>query len=278
MRRVTCCTGANKTMPQTGQVLYIPHGGGPLPLLGDALHVEMVDFLQRMRGELRRPSAIVVISAHWEANAVTITSGENPDLIYDYYGFPPESYEISYPAPGAPVLALEIQGLLSDSGLHATLDAHRGFDHGLFVPLKMLYPEADIPCVQVSLLHNLDPEQHIRLGQALAPLMERDILVLGSGYSFHNLQVLLRYRGDVEDPQNEAFEDWLNQTCCDESLSPDQRRHNLVSWTQAPNARYCHPREEHLLPLHVCYGVKQARARRVFNGRIIGKRCSAFLW
>ena len=265
-------------MPQSGQVLYIPHGGGPLPLLGDPLHEEMVDFLHTMRGELVRPSAIVVISAHWEEDVVTVTSGERPDLIYDYYGFPAESYEISYPAPGAPDLAREINDSLRTTGLNSRLDSRRGFDHGLFVPLKMLYPEADIPCLQVSLQRGLDPATHLRIGQALAPLMTRDILVLGSGYSFHNLPVLLRYRGDSVDPHNEAFEDWLNDTCCDATLSAAERDDRLLRWADAPHARYCHPREEHLLPLHVCYGVKRQQATRLFNGRIIGKRTSAFLW
>ena len=225
-------------MNRPGQVLFIPHGGGPLPLLGDARHQQLVQFLQEMRGKLSRPRAIIVISAHWEASTLSITSAATPPLIYDYAGFPPESYQIRYPAPGLPGLAEELHEMFRAAGIDSRLDATRGFDHGLFVPLKLLYPEADIPCLQVSLVRGLDPETHLRIGAALATLMEDRVLILGSGYSFHNLPLLLRDHGDLEDPGNEAFENWLYQTCCDESLTSDQRRDDLLAWENAPYARY----------------------------------------
>jgi len=258
-------------------VLYIPHGGGPLPLLGDPDHQQLVDFLQRIPSSLRKPSAIVLISAHWEQEQATITSGATPELMYDYYGFPAASYRIQYPAPGAPALAKKIYALLRSAGIVARLDERRGFDHGLFVPLKIMYPEAEIPCVQLSLLAGLDPKAHIALGKALAPLRNEDILIVGSGFSFHNLRAFFAGPSGMPDQRNEAFNGWLIATCTDERLSAEEREGRLVAWEAAPHAR-CHPREEHLLPLHVCFGMAQVKARLVFDQEVMGKKASAFLW
>ncbi|MDI1231730.1 MAG: class III extradiol ring-cleavage dioxygenase [Methylobacter sp.] len=148
-------------------VLFIPHGAGPLPLLGDKGHQELIDFLKEIVPSLGTPSAILVISAHWEADKATITSGSHPSLLYDYYGFPVEAYEIEYPALGDPVLAEKIFHLLQQSGIEARLDDQRGFDHGLYVPLKIMFPDATVPCVQLSLINDLEPEAHIKLGKAL---------------------------------------------------------------------------------------------------------------
>lgn len=259
-------------------VLFIPHGGGPLPLLGDSGHQNMVDFLKRITPRLGRPTAILIISAHWETDKVTITSGKTPSLIYDYYGFPDEAYDIEYPAPGDPVLANKIYNSLRDSGIEATLDEQRGFDHGLFVPLKIMYPDASIPCVQLSLLSNLDPESHINIGKALTDLRQEKILVVGSGFSFHNLKAFFTQPKNAPDAENEAFERWLIDTCTNKDISTDERESRLINWSDAPFARYCHPREEHLLPLHVCYGMCNSAAELVFDDKILGKKASAFLW
>lgn len=267
-----------KTSHTSSSVLYIPHGGGPLPLLGDNAHQELVDFLQQISAEFVRPSAILVISAHWEQQVATLTSAASPSIIYDYGGFPEESYRIQYPAPGDPQLAQSIAELLQSRGIQARLDEQRGFDHGLFVPLKLMYPDADIPCVQLSLLNSLDPESHIRIGQALSGLNQQNILILGSGLSFHNLKAIFSHKPGQLDEQNEAFENWLLETCSGADILIEQRTQRLLEWTQAPFARYCHPREEHLLPLHVCFGIKQTAARLVFDGRIMGKRSTAYLW
>lgn len=259
-------------------VLFIPHGGGPLPLLGDRHHESMVRFLQEITPEFGKPSSILVISAHWEENTATITSGDSPSLIYDYYGFPDESYEIQYPAPGAPGLADKIHDLLTESNIESTMNDQRGFDHGLFVPLKLMYPLANIPCVQLSLLKSLDPEEHIRIGRALSALRNENILILGSGFSFHNLRAMMTGQSGQNDEKNEAFERWLVETCTDIKMNESERTERLSEWEQAPFARYCHPREEHLLPLHVCYGIGQKPAKLVFNDYMLGKKTSAFLW
>ena len=258
--------------------LYISHGGGPLPLLGDPGHKEMVGVLEHLAEILEKPSAIIVISAHWEAGTPVITAGENPPLIYDYYGFPKESYEIQYPAPGAPVLAKKIFDVLKSNGIEATLDEARGFDHGLFVPLKIMYPAADIPCIQLSLIDTLDPEQHIQLGKALSGLLNGNILVLGSGFSFHNLKAFFSASSTVEQSMNELFEQWLIDTCTSRGMNESEREQRLVNWEKASAARYCHPREEHLLPLHVCYGFARSPAKQVFTFNIMGKKASVYLW
>lgn len=259
-------------------VLFLPHGGGPLPLLGEPHHAALAGFLGSIGAELGRPSAILVISAHWEARVPVLTAGAQPALIYDYSGFPEESYSITYPAPGAPQLADDIRQLLVDGGIAAELDAARGFDHGLFVPLKLMYPAADIPCVQLSLVRGLDPALHIRIGRALAALRNRDVLVIGSGFSFHNLRAFFTSRPGTPDPDNDAFQDWLVATCTAPDLDEDERTRRLVDWESAPHARYCHPREEHLLPLHVCYGLAGGPARVVFDDKVLGKRAVGLLW
>jgi 4,5-DOPA dioxygenase extradiol len=259
-------------------VLYVSHGGGPLPLLGDPGHKELVENLETMATIVPKPSAILVISAHWEEARPTITGGANPPLLYDYYGFPEESYEIQYPAPGEPSLARRISDLLADDGIEAVLDEQRGFDHGVFVPLKIMVPDATIPCVQLSLVRGLRPDVHIRIGKALAPLVDGDILVLGSGFSFHNLRAFFSPSTPEVQAMNEAFEAWLIETCSSRELSEDEREGRLVDWTSAPAARFCHPREEHLLPLHVCYGFAKSLAKRVFRLEIMGKQASTYLW
>lgn len=268
----------NKGRDQAGSIIYLTHGGGPLPLLGDPQHQELVDFLSRIPTTLITPSAIVVISAHWEEAIPTITSGQKPELYYDYYGFPEESYAITYPAPGAPQLAGRIHRLFLEQGLAAGLDERRGFDHGVFVPLKIMFPQADIACVQISLLGNLRPQDHIQMGRALAALPGENLLIIGSGSSFHNLRTFREPPTGISRQNNEAFEEWLRETMTDGTISEDQRQRRLLHWDQAPAARYCHPREEHLLPLHVCYGIAARPAARTSTMELMGKTVSAYIW
>jgi aromatic ring-opening dioxygenase catalytic subunit (LigB family) len=156
---------------RAAQAVYFSHGGGPLPILGDASHQAMVDFMTRLPAQLAQPVAIIVVSAHWEERAATLLGAQNPAMFYDYYGFPREAYSITYPVPGNPALAELIAGLLEQNGIPARMDPRRGFDHGLFIPLKLMYPGADIPSIQLSLLRGLDPAAHIALGKALRPLL-----------------------------------------------------------------------------------------------------------
>ena len=256
-------------------VLFIPHGGGPLPLMEDPGHAAMNEFLRRFPASLPRPEAIVVISAHWESPVIGITGAAQPPLLFDYYGFPPETYEYRYPGPGHPGLAARIADLLAAAGIESRVDDERGLDHGVFVPLMLMYPAADIPCLQVSLSASLDAAEHVRIGRALAALRSDKILVLGSGSSFHNLKAIF---GGGADAGNLAFEAWLAETCSSPELDEAERERRLIDWEQAPHARYCHPREEHLLPLQVCYGMAGESARMVFQEAISGYVASAYLW
>ena len=264
-------------MANQTQIVYFSHGGGPLPILGDASHKAMVDFMLQLPSRLRKPDAILVISAHWEESTATLLAAHAPSMFYDYYGFPDKAYEITYPAPGNPELADRIAGLLNQNNISARIDPDRGFDHGLFIPLKLMYPQADIPSLQLSLLRGLDPAVHIALGKALRELMAENILVIGSGFSFHNMGAFSWEGINTPDPDNEAFQDWLIEVCAGPISQPERER-LLIEWQNAPAARYCHPREEHLLPLHVCLGMADHPAQTIFDDYILGKRAVAFLW
>ncbi len=266
------------TIPRNPSAVFVSHGGGPLPLLGDPGHREMVEHLKEIASVIQKPSAIVVISAHWEESEVSITAGDRPPIIHDYYGFPPESYSIEYPAPGHLALAVRLRDSLREHGIPARLDEKRGFDHGMYVPLCLMYPDAQIPCVQLSLQSSLDPQAHINVGAALSDLAQDNILVLGSGFSFHNLRALMGREVNSFDPENEAFESWLVELCTDSEISERNRAEQLINWERAPAARYCHPREEHLPPLHVCYGVKKSVSTAHVGLTIMGKRSSTFFW
>lgn len=259
------------------QIVYFSHGGGPLPILGDPGHQAMVEFLRGLPARLTRPDAILVVSAHWEEDVATLTGAARPSLVYDYYGFPAEAYEIEYPASGNAELARDIARLLQGKNIASRLDTERGFDHGMFIPLKLMYPEADIPTVQLSLLRSLDAGRHVELGKALESLRSENILVIGSGFSFHNMRAFSWGGANVPDPRNDAFQDWLVEVCVGEKSEAD-RESLLVNWDEAPSARYCHPREEHLLPLHVCVGLAQGPGKLVFDDYILGKRAIGVLW
>lgn len=263
-------------MTTQAQLVYFSHGGGPLPLLGDEGHAAMIRFMRALPATFNTPEAILVISAHWEERVPTLQAAPNPAMFYDYYGFPPEAYQVNYPAPGDPVLASEIAGQLKSAGIPSALDTQRGFDHGLFIPLLMMYPDANIPSLQLSLIQGLDAGAHLALGRALRPLLARKLLIIGSGFSFHNLRGF--FGGKGEDKQNDAFQDWLIETITSPMNSEVDRHERLLRWEQAPFAHYCHPREEHLLPLHVCQAMAGEAGRLIFDDEILGKRATAFLW
>jgi 4,5-DOPA dioxygenase extradiol len=265
-------------MSKNTEILFVSHGGGPMPLLGDPGHQEMVQRLKEITRTLHKPSAILVISAHWEENVATITSGSDPDLIYDYYGFPPESYNIQYRCGGQPALAQQVYQALQGAGIPARMDERRGFDHGVFVPLKVMFPQADIPVVQLSLLHSLDADAHLALGRALQTLEVDNLLVLGSGFSFHNMRAFFAPDTPELQDRNLAFEKWLLDTCSNTALSEEERSERFSHWAQAPYARFCHPREEHLLPLHVCYGMAGKASDASWSATVLNKKSGMFYW
>lgn len=261
-------------------ILYIAHGGGPMPLLesGASSHESMIKALRETAQTLPKPKAILVISAHWETDAPHVTTAAQPELIYDYYGFPPESYSIQYPAAGEPELAAQVLGAITAAGIEAVGDPKRGFDHGLFVPLKLMYPDADIPCVQLSLMNNLDAAAHIKLGQALHALDYDNLLIIGSGFSFHNMKAFFSPGDHQADSKNAAFQAWLELVCSDQELTEAERQRMLSNWAEAPHARFCHPREEHLLPLHVCYGAAGRASDKASTVYALNKESRMFYW
>jgi aromatic ring-opening dioxygenase catalytic subunit (LigB family) len=239
---------------------FLSHGGGPCFWMEwnppDSFD-QLAALFRGLASTLpERPKAVLVISAHWEEDAFTVQSTARPQMIYDYYGFPENTYELQYPAPGSPALAARVQGLLEGAAIPVKDDSVRGFDHGVYVPFLLIYPDADIPVVQLSLRRNLDPAEHYRVGQALAPLRKEGILLVGSGLSYHNLSHLRDTR-EVSLP----FDRYLGEAV--ELKDPEQRKERLLAWKEAPNARLVHPREDHLVPLFVIAGAAGADAGQV---------------
>lgn len=263
--------------------LYLPHGGGPCFFMDWTLGPtdswdRLAQWLRSIPQSLPQlPRAIVVISAHWEAKELRLTAQAQPPLRYDYDGFPEHTYALTYPVPGAPDLAREIQQRLSDAGFSSQLESERGLDHGVFIPFKLIFPEAQIPIVQLSLLRGLDPEQHLRIGKALQPLRAQNVLIAGSGMSFHNLRALMGGGGQVQPQvlaQSQAFDHWLEESL---KAAPAEREEALIHWQKAPYARFAHPREEHLLPLMVAVGAAASRpAEKAFSDQILGTHISGY--
>ena len=236
---------------------------------------KMAAYLRGIAASLgTRPKAILVISAHWETARPTVASGASPSLLFDYHGFPEHTYRLEYPAPGSPELAAHVRELLGDAGIASDEDAARGYDHGVFVPFLLVYPDADIPIVQLSLRADLDPAAHLAIGKALAPLREEGVLIVGSGMSYHNLREFWSTR--PEDVQAAgSFDAWLRTAV--ENGDTTARDVQLAAWAQAPGARAAHPRSEHLLPLMVAAGAGGAdRGRRTYSDRVFGKAVSGF--
>lgn len=241
---------------------YISHGGGPWPWVP-----QMREIFQPLEAALKdmvknhgeKPKAILMISGHWEEKIVNVMGSPKPPMLYDYYGFPPETYQIRYDAPGAPTIAERTVNLLNDAGIKAKLDKARGFDHGTFAPMAVMYPEADVPLFQVSMLKSYDPAAHLAIGRALAPLREEGVMIVGSGLSMHNLR-LSNGQGRLPSAQ---FDQWLYDTMM---ADPATRTQRIIEWEKAPSARICHEHEDHLVPLFTALGAAENdTATRIFH-------------
>jgi aromatic ring-opening dioxygenase catalytic subunit (LigB family) len=253
---------------------FIPHGGGPCFFMdwkmGPADTWDRMGAWLRTAGDGARPKALLAISGHWEERGFSLTGAPRPPLIYDYSGFPPHTYQLQYPAPGSPDLALRVRDVLVGAGLASRVDPERGWDHGVFIPLKLMYSEADVPVVQMSLDSSLDPELHLRAGAALEGLRSEGVRIIGSGMTYHNM----RQFGTRAGAPSEAFDAWLTGAV---TGLPEERDSRLRRWADAPFAREAHPREEHLIPLLVASGAGGAdRGRRVFSDVVLGARVSAY--
>lgn len=233
---------------------FLSHGGGPWPFMMDQvghLYGKLDASLRDIPRQIGvTPKAVLVITAHWEGRDFMLSSSATPPMIYDYGGFPPHTYEVQYRAPGSPELAAQVQALLETGGHKTLLDPQRGFDHGTFSAMYPVYPNAEVPIVQLSLKAGLDPQTHLEVGRLLAPLREQGVLIIGSGLSYHNLRAFNAQGASA----SHAFDQWLQQTM---ALPPAERSAQLMQWEQAPAARVAHPREEHLLPLMVVLGAAE---------------------
>lgn len=242
-----------KVTPSRLPTYFLSHGGGPWPYMTgeyrqrfSKLEQSLID----MRTEIAAiPKAVLVISGHWEEQGLMISSGANPAMVYDYNGFPEFLYQIKYGAPGSPELAKQVQSLMQDQGIDLRLDPTRGYDHGTFSIMKVLYPDEDTPIVQLSLNSNYDPAFHLKVGRALAPLRDQGVLIIGSGLSYHNMR---DYLGGGGSESSRQFDEWLQETLI--RSPPSERVKRLIDWEQAPSARAAHPREDHLIPLMVAVG------------------------
>jgi aromatic ring-opening dioxygenase catalytic subunit (LigB family) len=267
--------------------IFLPHGGGPCFFMdwtwgpADTWNAPR-RFLEGLAATLpASPKAIVVVSGHWEETEFTASAAPKPELIYDYSGFPEHTYNLTWPAPGAPDLAHRVADLLGKAGLPAGISPSRGFDHGVFVPLKVAFPEAKIPVVSLSLAvprpkspltrGGFDPELHLAAGRALAPLRDEGILLIGSGMSFHNLRAYLQPQTLVN---SREFDRWLTAAV----ESPEAERSKLLAgWRDAPSGTFSHPREEHLIPLLVAAGAGgEGPGRRIFTDEPMGAAISAY--
>lgn len=264
-----------------------------MPILGDPNHKSIISSLKNRIPQIlglntpaaTPPRAIILITAHWTTSSPTISSAASHELLYDYYGFPPESYSLKYPAPGSPSLAKQLASAISAEGLTPILDDKRGWDHGVFVPLTLAAPKADIPIVQVSVLESEDPDAHLRLGKALATLREDNVAIVGSGFaSFHNLGIMQRLmRSDMA--QQRAFRetsDAWNKALTDAVATEkvDARWDALRKWRDLPNADTMHPPRggEHFMPLLVCAGAAGKEQAKMYKDDFLGTDIFTYYW
>ncbi len=233
-------------------VYFISHGGGPWPWMPDPAgnYVKLAQALRGIPASLpQAPRAILMVSAHWITRDKLKVSGHpQPGMVYDYHGFPADTYDIHYTSPGSPRLAARVHTLLSASDIPIVEDSRRGYDHGAFVPAYVMFPRAQTPMVQLSINANYDPAWHHALGVALQPLRDENILIIGSGLSFHNMKGF----NAVGAEPSAQFDAWLQDTLA--CPTAPERKALLSRWEQAPAARICHPMEDHLVPLFVANG------------------------
>jgi aromatic ring-opening dioxygenase catalytic subunit (LigB family) len=232
---------------------FISHGGGPWPYMPEmrarmqVLEASLADIPHQLPS---RPRAVLVVSGHWEAPQFRVMGTPNPPMVYDYHGFPTHTYSVHYRAAGAPEVARRVQQLGQAAGIAVQIDAQQGYDHGTFAPMVVIYPDADVPVLQLSLKTGYDPAQHLAIGRALAPLRDEGVLIIGSGLSYHNLRLM----GPAARLPSAQFDHWLQEAV----MAPAaQRTAQLMDWQHAPSARVAHPSEDHLIPLMVAVGAAE---------------------
>jgi 4,5-DOPA dioxygenase extradiol len=242
-------------------ILFLSHGSPMTALGGD----ELTRTWTTLAGRLSRPAAILMVSAHWTTRLPIVTGSARPETLHDFGGFPAELYQLRYPAPGDPALAQRIKQQLTEAGIAAGIDAGRGLDHGAWVPLRTLFPAADVPVLQLSVQPEHCARHHYALGAALASLTAvsgENVLIIASGHMTHNLMDYMR-PGDGERPSadSRAFRDWVHAQLMRGDSEP------LLEWLHAaPGAKFAHPTVEHFLPLFVALGAAGAAHRTQWLG------------
>lgn len=258
-------------------VLFLSHGGGPSFYL-DAKSIPMLKGLDKESkaaevlrnitkiAELKKPEAVLVLSAHWEEPKCTVNTNSKHSLYFDYYNFPPETYKLTWPASGAPEVANKVKKILEDRGIKCLENSDRGLDHGVFVPLKLAYPDADVRVCQLSLLKSLDVKEHLEIGEALSDLTKQGVLIIGSGFATHNGG----RTGSPPPAWATAFQDWLHDVLMNDGYTPDQRKAKLLSCLKtAPNVHKAHPTIEHFLPLIMCSAVAKYRPGKLLHSEFV---------
>jgi 4,5-DOPA dioxygenase extradiol len=261
-------------------VLFVNHGGGPLPLLGDSKHKELVAAWVTTASTLiknyGKPKVIALISAHYETHQPSIGGAAKPEMLYDYGGFPSEAYKLQYPARGAPDLAKRMVERLHDAGIGAALDKTRPFDHGVFVPLMMMFPDADIPVIPISVLRSQNAAEHIAMGRALSEFRKEGVLFVGSGMTMHNF----KYFGKSGE-YGVTFNNALTKVLADPSISNEVRIERMKDVRAFPGVAESQPEGgmEHLMPLLTCVGVSQGgMARETASVRLMGANVREYLF
>ncbi|KAF1947449.1 Extradiol ring-cleavage dioxygenase, class III enzyme, subunit B [Clathrospora elynae] len=277
----------SSNMTRTAPVISLSHGGGPMPLLGDPSHKEITHSLKTRvpkilkLGTPEQPKAVVLVTAHWSTKKVTVSSGSRHKLLYDYYGFPPESYEIKHDAPGSPEVAEQVAKALKEAGIECDKDAEREWDHGVFVPMKLIDPSASLPIIQLSVLASESPSQSFAIGRALSSLRAQNIAIIGSGFAtFHNLRLMFSGIASTPDFQKQNT-DWSNAVT-DAAMTEDEkeREAKFEHWRSWPNAYTMHPRggAEHFLPLIVCAGAAGTTTGRNYADEYLGLGMWSYYW
>ncbi len=245
--------------------IFVSHGS-PMLAIEDAPARRFLADLPNLLPE--KPKAILMVSAHWERLRPTVNAPPAHETIHDFGGFPRELYQISYPAPPSETLARRVAGLLAAGGLPTDIDTRRGLDHGAWVPLRVSWPQADIPVVQLSVQTRLGPDHHYRLGQLIAPLRAEGVLIIGSGSFTHDLSSFFTSRGDINAPEQDwvhVFAEWMS------SALTEGRTEDLLHYrSRAPEAAHNHPTEEHLLPLYVALGAGDGTVNHLHSSTTYG--------
>ncbi|KAF2196314.1 Extradiol aromatic ring-opening dioxygenase [Delitschia confertaspora ATCC 74209] len=274
-------------MTRIAPVISISHGGGPMPVLGDPSHAAIVKSLKTRVPEIlklgtpEQPQAIVLVTAHWSTQKPTISSAGKHDMLYDYYGFPEESYQLKYDAPGSPEVAGKVESALKEAGLEPNKDSSRGWDHGVFIPMILIHPQATVPIVQLSVLDSEDPKTHFKLGRALSTLRSQNIAIIGSGFaSMHNLRLM--FNGATQSHSFKSLnEEWSKAvTDAAQTESSEDREKKFNTWRKWPGAYEMHPKggAEHFLPLIVCAGAGREHKAKAYKDEFMGLNMWSYYW